>query len=127
MNEPTAIRTPDATAVPQPTLDGSVGDGCRVLLIRHGRSADIVTGTPESIDPPLHVVGVEQAEAVGKRLSNAALSAVYSSHLLRAHDTAFAIAQHHDLPVHVHEELEEIRLGDWSHGEFRKRAAAMDP
>ena len=87
-----------ALQMPQPCLnrhlDGSVGDGCRVLLIRHGRSADIVPGTPESIDPPLHVVGVKQAEAVGKRLSNAALSAVYSSHLLRAHDTAFAIAQH---------------------------------
>ena len=127
MNEPTAIRTPDATTVPQPTLDSSVGDGCRVLLIRHGRSADIIPGTPESIDPPLHDLGKKQAEAVGKRLSSATISAVYSSHLLRAHDTAFAIAEHHGLPVLIHEELEEVRLGDWSHGEFRKKAASMDP
>jgi probable phosphoglycerate mutase len=127
MNERTAIPTPDATAVPQPTLDGSVGDGCRVLLIRHGRSADIIPGSAESVDPPLHELGKQQAEAVGKRLSNATISAVYSSHLVRAHDTAVAIAKHHDLTVRVHEELEEVRLGDWSHGEFRKKAAAMDP
>lgn len=113
--------------VPQPTLDTASGEVCRVLLIRHGRSADVVPGSPESVDPPLHVDGVRQATAVGERLSSSPLSAVYSSHLRRAHDTARAIARHHGLTVGVHPELEEVRLGDWGEGEFRRRAAARDP
>lgn len=123
----TPTSTPDATSVSQPTLDGSVGDGCRVLLIRHGRSADIVPGSTESHDPPLHPLGTEQAVAVGNRLKEISLDAVYSSHLLRALHTAEKIANHHNLGVQVFEDLEEVRLGDWSHGEFRRRAAIQDP
>ena len=79
-----SVGSTDATSVPQPTLDGSIGDGCRVLLIRHGRSADIVPGSSESADPPLHEIGQKQAIAVGARLSNARIDAVYSSHKLEA-------------------------------------------
>jgi probable phosphoglycerate mutase len=79
------------------------------------------------MDPPLHEIGQKQAIAVGSRLSSARIDAVYSSHLLRALHTAEAIASHHDLKVGVFEDLEEIRLGDWSHGEFRRRAATADP
>ena len=121
------VESPDSTSVPQPTLDGSIGDGCRVLLIRHGRSADIVPGTPESLDPPLHELGKKQAIAVGARLSRARIDAVYSSHLLRALHTAEAIASHHNLQVGVYNDLEEVKLGDWSNGEFRRRAATADP
>ena len=122
-----SVGSPDSTSVPQPTLDGSIGDGCRVLLIRHGRSADIVPGSPESTDPPLHELGKKQAIAVGNRLSQARIDAVYSSHLLRALHTAEAIASHHKLEVGVFEDLEEVRLGDWGNGEFRRRAATADP
>lgn len=122
-----SVGSPDSTSVPQPTLDGSIGDGCRVLLIRHGRSADIVPGSPESVDPPLHDLGKKQAIAVGNRLSQARIDAVYSSHLLRALHTAEAIASHHKLEVGVYEDLEEVRLGDWGNGEFRRRAATADP
>lgn len=127
MKNESDVRSPDSTSVPQPTLDGSVGDGCRVLLIRHGRSADIVPGSPESLDPPLHEQGVKQADAVARRLSSVDIAAVYSSHLLRALHTAQAIALPHGHSVVVHEDLEEVRLGDWSNGEFRRRAATADP
>ena len=127
MNDASPTRSADATSVPQPTLDPSVGDSCRVLLVRHGRSADIVPGSAESSDPPLHNEGVRQAVLLGSRLSRANISAVYSSHLLRAHATAEEIARHHGLSVSVHEDLEEVRLGDWGNGEFRRRAAANDP
>ncbi|NBU39074.1 MAG: histidine phosphatase family protein, partial [Actinobacteria bacterium] len=96
-------------------------------LIRHGRSADIVPGSAESSDPPLHTEGERQAAALGRRLSNARIDAVYSSHLKRAHDTALQVAMHHGLDVTVHDDLEEVRLGDWSHGVFRKMAASADP
>ena len=127
MTNPADTQQPDSTSVPQPTLNGGLGEGCRVLLIRHGRSADIVPGSAESSDPPLHTEGERQAAALGRRLSNARIDAVYSSHLKRAHDTALQVAMHHGLDVTVHDDLEEVRLGDWSHGVFRKMAASADP
>lgn len=127
MKDPAPTESPDSTSVPQPTLDPSVGDSCRVLLIRHGRSADIIPGSPESSDPPLHEEGLRQAALLGHRLSKVTLAAVYSSHLLRAHATAQAVADHHGLTVTIHEDLEEVRLGDWGNGEFRRRAATNDP
>lgn len=119
--------TDAGTPVPQPTLDTALGVVCTLLLIRHGRSADVVPGSHDSSDPPLHEEGVVQAAALGRRLAGSTLDAIYSSHLRRAHDTARAVAVHHDLDVEVHPELEEVRLGDWSHGEFRRRAAVRDP
>lgn len=127
MTASSATRTSDSTSVPQPTLDPTTGQSCRVLLIRHGRSADIVPGSPESADPPLHDQGVTQARLLGTRLAGTRIDAVYSSHLKRAHDTAVAVSMHHDLDVTIFEDLEEVRLGDWSHGEFRRRAAVQDP
>ena len=37
------------------------------------------------------------------------------------------VADQRGLEVQVHRDLEEVRLGDWSKGEFRRRAAAGDP
>ncbi len=115
-------------AVPQPTLGkGLDADSCEVLLIRHGRSADVVPGTPESADPPLHEIGVQQAVALAARLAPVTLHGVYSSHLARAMQTARPLAEQRGLTLETHVDLEEIRLGDWSYGEFRRRAAIGDP
>lgn len=115
-------------AVPQPTLQvGPVGERCEVLLIRHGRSADLVPGSPESADPPLHAQGIVQAEALAARLAGKPLAAVYSSHLSRAHATAVPLAAARGLEVRIESDLEEVRLGDWGNGEFRRRAATADP
>lgn len=123
--EPIADST---AAVPQPTLRaGLLPDECEVLLIRHGRSADVVPGSPESADPPLHVIGVEQAAQLDRRLADRSLQAVFSSHLLRAVQTATPLASRRGLDVGIHPELEEYRMGDWGNGEFRRRAAALDP
>ena len=60
----------DSTAaVPQPSLIDHRPDACEVLLIRHGRSADVVPGSPESIDPGLHPHGEAQVAALAERLS----------------------------------------------------------
>lgn len=114
-------------AVPQPTLRGPEPDECEVLLIRHGRSADVVPGSPESADPPLHVLGVEQAVQLAARLSSKRIHAVYSSQLARARQTAEPLAAARGLQVIEFTDLEEVRLGDWSNGEFRRRAATADP
>jgi len=129
MTQATASTAIDATtAIAQPTLRNQLDDAsCEVLLIRHGRSADVVPGTPESADPPLHMIGLAQAEALDARLATLVLHGVYSSHLARAAQTAQPLADRRGLELETHVDLEEIRMGDWSHGEFRRRAAVGDP
>ena len=116
-----------AATVPQPTLNADTAGTCEVLLIRHGRSADVVPGTPESKDPPLHLDGEQQVQMLVRRLAGKTLHAVYSSHLVRAHQTALPLALARGLDVGVFVDLEEVRLGEWGAGEFRRRAAAGDP
>ncbi len=70
--------------VPQPGLFATEAFPTEVLLIRHGRSADVIPGAPDSFDPPLHEVGVLQATALAERLDGKHLDAVYSSDLARA-------------------------------------------
>jgi len=113
--------------VPQPTLRAAESHECEVLLIRHGRSADVVPGSAESADPPLHDLGLVQAERLAVRLAGKMIHAVHSSHLARALQTAAPLAASRGLEVQVHPDLEEVRLGDWSNGEFRRRAAVQDP
>ncbi len=115
------------TAVPQPTLGADTANSCEVLLIRHGRSADVVPGTVDSADPVLHVEGIAQVALLAERLAAKTLHAVYSSHLERARMTAAPLAASRGLEVGVFNDLEEVRLGDWSNGEFRRRASVGDP
>src|SRR5258708_42057 len=104
----------DSTStVPQPSLEP---DGARaeLLLIRHGRSADVVPGSPEPLDPPLHVDGVAQAVALAARLAPKRIDAIYASHLARAVQTAQPLAEPRSLTIESIEDLEEVRLGDWA-------------
>ena len=118
----------DSTApVAQPTFAVDPASSCEVLLVRHGRSADVVPGSPESADPVLHPDGVVQVARLADRLAQKKLHAVYSSHLARARLTAQPLADSRDLEVQIFNDLEEVRLGDWSNGEFRRRAAIGDP
>ena len=78
-------------AVPQPT-EFLRGHAIEVLLIRHGRSADVVPGSPESENPPLHELGRAQAAALAERLATKTIDAIYASHLARAIETAQPLA-----------------------------------
>ena len=113
--------------VPQPTelIDHSAA--CEVLLIRHGRSADVVPGDAGASDPPLHTEGEQQALLLDERLRDKKIHAVYSSHLKRARQTAAPLASRRGLTTAEFEDLEEVRLGDWALGEFRRRVAERDP
>ena len=83
--------------------------------------------TSSAAPAPLHVLGVEQAAALATRLTGKQIHAVYSSHLARARQTAQPLADARGLPVIEHIDLEEVRMGDWGNGEFRRRAATADP
>jgi 2,3-bisphosphoglycerate-dependent phosphoglycerate mutase len=114
-------------AVPQPTVVPAWEAATEVLLIRHGRSADVVPGSPASEDPGLHELGAGQAVALAARLGRKKIDAVYSSDLRRAVETATPLAEPRGLVVEQRADLREVFLGDWERGEFRRRAAARDP
>ena len=114
-------------AVPQPTVVPAWEGATEILLIRHGRSADVVPGSEASEDPPLHEQGVAQAGALAARLAPKRIDAVYASTMARAIQTADALARPRHLEVEQIPELREVFLGDWERGEFRRRAATRDP
>lgn len=84
---------------------------CELLLVRHGEQQfrdNIPLG--EALDAPLSDLGWRQARAVGERLKDARLGAVYCSPLQRAHNTAIEIARHHGLEPRIDARLSEIDL-----------------
>jgi probable phosphoglycerate mutase len=116
-------------AVPQPSVFVTDAAGTELLLVRHGRSADVVPGSDESLDPPLHEAGHEQADVLGRRLApeRKRIDAVYASHLRRAVETAAYLASPRGLAVEQRVSLREVWLGEWERGEFRRRAEVRDP
>lgn len=90
-----------------------IPDRGTLILVRHGQQEwpdPVNSVTADWVDPPLSDLGRRQADAVGRHLSPESITAVYSSHLLRANDTGRAIAEHHALDVEVHRDLQEIHL-----------------
>jgi probable phosphoglycerate mutase len=64
-----------------------------ILLIRHGETLWNQQGRMQGQnDSPLTPVGLQQARQLGRRLKNVAFTALYSSDLGRAHQTARCIA-----------------------------------
>jgi len=83
-------------------------------FLRHGETeanaADLIAGATDS---PLTAQGVAQAKAAAERLTAWPLTAIYSSPLSRARDTADAVARKLGLPVTVIDGLAERRWGAW--------------
>ena len=99
----------------------------QLYLIRHGRTAwnnaDRLQGWA---DEPLDDVGLAQAAALAEYLRDTAFSAIYSSPLLRASQTAAAIGQAQGLPVTLDARLRERNVGDWT-GLTLEQARAQAP
>ena len=89
------------------SLDGM----CEVLLVRHGEQ-QFIKNMPiiDGVDAPLSVLGQEQAVAVGERLADWSIDAVYASPMQRAFATGSAIASHHSLDVTPVDAIIEINL-----------------
>lgn len=98
---------------------------CRVFLIRHGETLwNKDMRFQGHMDIPLSEKGLEQAKALSCRLSGKKISAVYSSDLIRAVDTAHLVAEPHGLEVTKVSALREINFGDWeglTYNEIRER------
>jgi broad specificity phosphatase PhoE len=88
-----------------------------LYLIRHGATDQndarpiILQGC--GIDGPLSATGRWQAAQVANVLSRFPLTAVVASPLLRAQQTAAAIAEPHHLPVETIDALHEVNVGEW--------------
>jgi 2,3-bisphosphoglycerate-dependent phosphoglycerate mutase len=103
-----------------------------LILIRHGETQAAVRGQNFPMvggqgDPALRPEGHAQAEAVGARLRDHPIDAIYVTTMQRTHQTAAPLAAHLGMTPRVEADLREVFLGDWDGGEFRFRAAAGDP
>ena len=84
-------------------------------LVRHGQTEFNATGRVQGwLDVPLDDVGRNQTELLRQRFASKRLDAIYSSPLIRAADTARAIAQATSAKVTLDDRLREYHMGDWS-------------
>ena len=87
----------------------------RILLARHGETDWNHIGRWQGhADPPLNELGRRQAAELAERLSHDGISAIYSSDLRRASETALIVGARLGLPVTEDAALREIDVGSWS-------------
>lgn len=88
-------------------------DPITLYLLRHGESElnarRIFAG--RSVDPRLTPLGLEEAQSQALALRDVPFSAIYASPLLRARQTAAAVAAGRDLAISIDERLKEVDLG----------------
>ena len=106
---------PATSAVLDPGTASPAATGrttCRLLLIRHATAEDRGRFQGHR-DVPLSKSGRQELELLCEKCSRHAVSAVYSSDLKRARETAEAVAHQFGLKVDVRPELREIHFGEW--------------
>ena len=94
-------------------------------MIRHAVNDFVKTGKLAGWTPDVHLNedGQAQAVALGQRLANVKIDAIYSSPLERTVETAQAVIQHHpDLQLELLESVGEVRYGAWQGEEISKLA-----
>ena len=89
-------------------------DGIRILLVRHGETEYNLTHRFQGrVDIPLSKEGRNQAHALALALNEESLTAVYTSPLMRAMETAKIIMEFHPTtPLFVEKDLIEMDLGE---------------
>jgi broad specificity phosphatase PhoE len=94
--------------------DPDTGSAVEITLIRHGQSVSNVTGHWQGHgDSPLSDHGVEQAQALAERLSDATFDRIIASDLSRATDTARAVGGRIGKEPELRKSWREIDVGDW--------------
>ena len=117
-----------AAALTSPGWTGAAGAPTRLLLLRHGQTELSVQRRYSGRgNPPLTELGRRQANAAAAYLGDrGGVTAVISSPLQRAYETATAAATALGLDVVVDEDLIETDFGAWEGMTFGE-AAAEDP
>lgn len=87
-------------------------EATRIVAVRHGETAwNVDARIQGQLDIQLNETGRWQARRVGWALATESLSAIYSSDLGRAHETARCIGEAVGVPVIPHPGLRERRFG----------------
>ena len=83
-----------------------------IIFLRHGQAENntkrILAGRTEGV--PLTRTGVEQAEKIAKYLKDVGISAIYSSPIERAYNTAKIVADYNSLSYELDDRLIEIEI-----------------
>jgi broad specificity phosphatase PhoE len=88
-----------------------------IVIVRHGETELNTAGVFRGrTDVALNARGLEQAAAVAEALADPPVAAVYASPMVRALDTARAIASKHGLEPIVDPAFNNIDLGEWQGG-----------
>jgi len=87
----------------------------KLLLIRHGETADNLKGTlsPVKSTADLTENGVQQAHALAPLLAKHNIEKIYCSPLARTKHTAETLAKELNIPFEIKEDLQERSWGDW--------------
>jgi broad specificity phosphatase PhoE len=85
------------------------------LFVRHGETDDNKNRVFQGHGGgALNTEGKSQARAIGERLRNAHIDAIFASDVVRTRETAEAIVRHHpSLTVQTDERLREVDVGAW--------------
>lgn len=93
------------------SLDQSATPG-RIFLARHGQSiANLNKQISGQLDIPLSAKGKDQSLWLSDVLQHENLSAIYTSSLSRAVETARPTAEHHNLKIQAMDGLKEMHFG----------------
>ena len=85
-----------------------------ILLVRHGKTDwNLERRVQGQTDRPLNETGVRQARELAAALAEERVDAVFSSYLVRAHETARIVAERRGLDVTVLPDLREKDFGSW--------------
>jgi probable phosphoglycerate mutase len=86
-----------------------------IVMVRHGETNwNRDNRFQGHADPPLNETGRRQARALARDLRDDRLSALYTSPLQRAAETAAIVARELELEVRLLEALREVDVGSWS-------------
>ena len=86
----------------------------KVVFIRHGETEWNADGRYQGqSDVALSDTGRAQAALLADHFPVEKIDVIYSSDLVRAFDTALAVAGRFGLPVHREPAFREISFGDW--------------
>jgi len=87
-----------------------------IIFLRHGQAENntkrILAGRTEGV--PLTKTGVEQAERIAKYLKHMDISAIYSSPIERASNTAKIVADYNSLNYELDDRLIELEMGKFT-------------
>src|SRR5438270_2561443 len=99
----------------------------QLIFIRHGASTWNGEGRIQGqLDPPLSDAGKQQVERLVNRFQGSEVSAIYSSDLARARETAKPLGKALGLELQLSPELREVALGEWE-GLMRDEIVARYP